>query len=181
MARRPLPSPEEALEILRRRRTKPQRRPPPPAGKSLAPLIKTLEAKFGAGPGVLQARWREIVGETLARRTEPVRVIKGRNGDGGALELRVDGPIATLIQAQAAQITARLDLLLGKGAVTRLRIIQGPVKAQAAVPSTRTRRKPPLDAAAEKALDTSLAAQPEGRLKDALLRLGREVLRDDRA
>ncbi|MDB5457485.1 MAG: hypothetical protein JWP92_3070 [Caulobacter sp.] len=181
MARRPLPSPEEALEILRRRRTKPQRRPPPPAGKSLAPLIKELETRFGHGPAALQSRWREIVGETLARRTEPVRVIKGRNGDGGALELRVDGPIATLIQAQAGQITARLDLLLGKGVVTRLRIIQGPVKAQAAAPTTRTRRKPPLDAAAEKALDASLAAQPDGRLKDALLRLGREVLRDDRA
>jgi hypothetical protein len=50
---------------------------------------------------VLQARWREIVGETLARRTEPVRVIKSRTGEGGTLELRVDGPVASLIQHQA--------------------------------------------------------------------------------
>jgi len=178
--RRPLPTAEEALAILKRRRTRPQFRAPPPAGKALAPLIKQLDAKFGQGPAVLQARWREIVGETLARRTEPVRVIKSRTGEGGTLELRVDGPVASLIQHQAPQITQRLDLLLGKGAVTRLRIVQGPVKAQAAPAAPRARRKPPLDAAQERELAESLGAQPEGGLKDALLKLGRGVLRDPR-
>ena len=180
MRRRPLPTAEEALEILKRRRTRPQRRPPPPAGKSLAPLIKKLDEKFGQGPGVLQARWKEIVGETLARRTEPVRVIKSRTGEGGTLELRVDGPVASLIQHQAPQITQRLDLLLGKGAVTKLRIVQGPVKVQAAPVAARPRRKPPLDAAQERDLADGLADQPEGGLKDALLKLGRGVLRDPR-
>jgi hypothetical protein len=174
--RRPLPTPEEAIAILRSKRTRPQRRPPPPAGKNLAPLLKDLEDRFGKGPAALQARWKEIVGDTLARRTEPVRIIKGRNGEGGALELRVDGPVASLIQHQAPQITARLDMLLGKGVVTRLRIVQGPVKALAAAPSTRPRRKPPLDAALEKQLADSLAEQPDGALKQALLKLGRGVL-----
>jgi hypothetical protein len=178
--RRPLPTAEEALEILKRRRTRPQRRPPPPAGKSLAPLIKKLDEKFGQGPGVLKARWREIVGDTLARRTEPVRVIKSRTGEGGTLELRVDGPVASLIQHQAPQITQRLDLLLGKGAVTKLRIVQGPVKVQAAAVAPRPRRKPPLDAAQERDLTDSLADQPDGGLQDALLKLGRGVLRDPR-
>ncbi|MFY8142760.1 MAG: DUF721 domain-containing protein [Caulobacter sp.] len=178
--RRPLPTPEEAIAILRSKRTKPQRRPPPPAGKNLAPLLKDLEDRFGKGPAALQARWKEIVGDTLARRTEPVRIIKGRNGEGGALELRVDGPVASLIQHQAPQITARLDMLLGKGVVTRLRIVQGPVKAPAAPPSTRLRRKPPLDAALEKQLADSLAEQPDGALKQALLKLGRGVLSSER-
>ncbi|ADG08870.1 DUF721 domain-containing protein [Caulobacter segnis] len=180
MARRPLPSPEEAIAILRAKRTKPQRRPPPPAGKSLAPLLKDLENRFGQGPAALQSRWREIVGDTLARRTEPVRIIKGRNGEGGALELRVDGPVASLIQHQAPQITARLDMLLGKGVVTRLRIVQGPVKAAAAPVGQRPRRKPPLDAALEKELADSLAEQPDGGLKQALLKLGRGVLSSNR-
>lgn len=178
--RRPLPTPEEAIAILRSKRTKPQRRPPPPAGKNLAPLLKDLEDRFGKGPAALQARWKEIVGDTLARRTEPVRIIKGRNGEGGALELRVDGPVASLIQHQAPQITARLDMLLGKGVVTRLRIVQGPVTAPAAAPSTRLRRKPPLDAALEKQLADSLAEQPDGALKQALLKLGRGVLSSER-
>ncbi len=180
MRRRPLPTTQEALEILKRRRTRPQVRPPPPAGKSLAPLIKQLDAKFGQGPAVLQARWREIVGETLARRTEPVRVIKSRTGEGGTLELRVDGPVASLIQHQVPQITARLDLLLGKGAVTKLRIVQGPVKVKSAPVASRPRAKPPLDAAQERDLADGLADQPDGGLKDALLKLGRGVLRDPR-
>lgn len=179
MARRPLPTAEEAIAILTRRRTRPPMRPPPPAGKNLAPLLKALEAKHGQGPSALQSRWKEIVGEPLARRTEPVRIIKGRNGEGGALELRVDGPVASLIQHQAPQITARLDMVLGKGVVTRLRIVQGPLKNTAAPIVQKPRRKPPLDAAQERQLSDSLSAQPDGSLKDALLKLGRAVLRNE--
>ena len=179
MARRPLPTAEEALAILRQRRTRPPMRAPPPAGKNLAPLLRALEEKYGQGPAALQTRWKEIVGETLARRTEPVRIIKGRNGAGGALELRVDGPVASLIQHQAPQITARLDMLLGKGTVTRLRIIQGPLKAAAAPVAAKPRRKPPLDAALERQLADSLADQPASGLKDALMKLGRGVLRNE--
>ena len=78
MARRPLPSPQEALRILSEKRTRPQRRPPPPAGRSLARTLKELDAKFGQGPGALIARWREVVGPEIAKRTEPVKLVKGR-------------------------------------------------------------------------------------------------------
>ena len=61
-----------------------------------------------------------------------------------------------------------------------LRIVQGPVKVQAAPVAARPRRKPPLDAAQERDLADSLGAQPEGGLRDALLKLGRGVLRDPR-
>ena len=42
----------------------------------------------------------------------------------------------------------------------------------------RRRLKGPLDAADEARLSDSLAAMPEGRLKRALVQLGREVLRE---
>ena len=125
----------------------------------------------------LQARWAEIAGEALAKRSEPVKLIKSRNGEGSTLELRVDGPSAALIQHQVPQIIARLDLVLGKGAVTRLRIVQGPVRNAAAAAKPPPRRKAPLDAGTEAALAKDLAAAPEGPLKAALLKLGREVLR----
>lgn len=176
MRRRPLPSAEEAHDILSRRRTRPPMRPAPPAGKSLAPLIKQLDAKFGQGPGLLQARWREIVGDQLARHTEPVKLIKARTG-GSTLELKVAGPAAALIQHQAPEIMARVNMLLGSGEVTRLRIVQGVLKKPDAAPPRR-RSKAPLDAAAEQQLAEGLAAQPDSPLKAALLRLGREVLRD---
>jgi len=176
MRRRPLPTLEETADILRQRRTRPPIRPAPPAGKSLAPLIKQLDAKFGQGPGLLQARWREIVGDQLARHTEPVKLIKARTG-GSTLELKVAGPAAALIQHQAPEIMARVNMLLGGGEVTRLRIVQGVLK-KADAPPPRRRSKAPLDAAAEQQLAEGLAAQPDSPLKAALLRLGREVLRD---
>lgn len=177
MRKRPLPSPEEAAEILGRRRTRPAHRPPPAAGKSLSPLIKQLDARFGQGPGLLQARWREIVGEALARHTEPVKLIKSRTG-GQTLELKVAGPAAALIQHQAHEIMARVNMLLGAGAVTKLRIVQGVLRPRETSAPPRRRGKGPLDAAAEKTLAEGLAEQPDGPLKAALLKLGREVMRD---
>ena len=176
--RRRLPTSEEALAILAAKRTRPARRPPPPAGRALSPMLRELDARFGQGPGALAARWREIVGADVARRTEPVKLVKGRNGGPSSLEIRVAGPSAALIQHQAHEILARVNLFLGAHAVQKLRIVQGPLRAapEAASASPR-KRAAPLDAAQEAQLAASLAEAPEGRLKEALLKLGRGVLR----
>jgi hypothetical protein len=176
--RRSLPSSAEALAILAARRPRPAPRPPRHAARGLGSAMKKLEEKFGRGPDDLKSRWREIVGEALAGRSEPVKLIKSRTG-GATLELRVAGPVAALVQHQAPLILDRLNLYLGPGAVARLRIVQGPLsKPPTAATSAPTRRtRAPLDAAAERELAVSLAETPDGPLKDALLRLGREVLR----
>jgi hypothetical protein len=176
MSRRPLPSSQEALRILAQKRTRPQRRPPPPAGRGLGKLLRELDAKFGQGPGALQARWREVVGAEIARRTEPVKLVKGRNGGPSSLEIRVAGPSAAIIQHQAHDILARVNLFLGPDAVQKLRIVQGPLR-YVHEPPTPKRRPKPLDAAQEAELVKGLADAPDGRLKHALLALGRGVLR----
>ena len=182
MARR-LPSAQETVRILASRRTRPMPGPPPAAGRALIRTIKGLENRFGQGADALQARWREIVGDDLARRTEPSKLIKSRQGDGATLELRVEGPAAAIIQHRGPDILDRVNLYLGAGAVTRLRIVQGPLRGRLrrGRPSPcPARRRPagPLDAAAEKALAAQLAGFAEGPLKAALTRLGREVMRD---
>lgn len=175
--RRPLPDMNEARAILARRRTRPAPRPAPPAGRALRKLIAELDARFGQGPGALQARWREIVGEQTARVTEPVKLVKGRAGAGAALEIRVAGPAAALIQHQAPEILARVNLFLGTGAVEKLRIVQGPLRPRPKAEQPRPRPARPLDAAQEAELAQGLAQAPPGPLKDALMRLGRNVLR----
>jgi hypothetical protein len=180
MIRRSLPDANETALILASRRTRPVRRPPPTAGRALTRLLKPLEDRFGEGPQALQARWREIVGDVLARHTEPVKLARGRGGTAGALEIRVNGPAAALIQHQAPEILERVNLFLGAGAVGKLRIVQGPVRTHAP-PPPRPRRQPPLDAAREAELAEGLAEVPDGGLKGSLLRLGRAVLREDAA
>ncbi|MGV3577851.1 DUF721 domain-containing protein [Brevundimonas sp.] len=177
---RDLPSEREAREILARKRTRPLPRPAPKAGRSLAPFIKELDERFGRGAGALEPRWREIVGDQLARVTRPQKLTKGRAGSGGTLELRVAGPAALLVQHQSADILARVNLFLGPGAVDKLRIAQGPVQPlpqMAASKKGARRRIEPLDAAAEADLVKSVEAAPTG-LKSALANLGRAVLAD---
>lgn len=177
---RDLPTESEAREILSRRRTRPMPRPAPPAGRTLAPLIKELDAKFGRGAGALEPRWREIVGDQLARVTRPQKLTKGQAGSGGTLELRVAGPAALLVQHQSADILKRVNLFLGEGAVEKLRIAQGPVKplpVTSACTKGARRRIEPLDAAAEADLKQSVEAAPDA-LKAALANLGRAVLSD---
>jgi len=182
MSRRPLPTNAEAAAILTRKRTRPQWRAAPPAGRSLNKLLKSLDEKFGQGPGALEARWREIVGAEIARRTEPVKLSKPRGGGPGTLEIRVAGAGAALIQHQAPEIVARVNLFLGAGAVNKLRIVQGPLRAAHPAPTpAQVKRRTPLDAAQEAELAASLASAPDGPLKAALLSLGRGVLRDRRS
>jgi hypothetical protein len=180
---RPLPSTAEAARILAAKRTRPAGRPPPTAGGALTKTIKALDARYGQGTAGLQSRWTEIVGAALARRTEPMKLTRPRAGGAASLELRVEGPAAALIQHQAPDILARVNLFLGAGAVARLRIVQGPLRGLArrdspVLAAARRRIKGPLDAAAEAELACALAALPDGRLKLALERLGREVLRE---
>jgi hypothetical protein len=180
MSRRPLPTAAEAAAILARRRTRPPRRPAAKIGRSLTPFLKAWEAKFGADASGLEARWREIVGETLGRLSQPTKLSRSRKDDGASLEIRVDGPAATLVQHQAEDILARVNLVLGEGAVARLRIVQGPLRSVASKarnPAAPRLAKGPLDAAAEAELGEGLAALPEGGLKRALLTLGRGVVR----
>ena len=164
------------MRILAEKRTRPQRRPPPPMGRALNRTLRELDAKFGQGPGALIARWREVVGADIARRTEPVKLTKGRNGGPSSLEIRVAGPSAAIVQHQAPEILARVNLFLGAEAVQKLRIVQGPLQAKPAAAPVRPRTLP-LDAAAEARLAEGLAAAPEGPLKTALLALGRGVLK----
>jgi hypothetical protein len=169
--------------ILATKRTRPPGRPPAAAARSLAKTLKALDARFGQGIDGLKSRWSEIVGQASARRTEPNRLVTPRGGGGATLELRVAGAAATLVQHQAPDILARVNLFLGPGAVTRLRIVQGPLRGlptreTSVAQAARRRPRGPLDAAAEQRLAEDLAAFPEGRLKQALARLGREVLRD---
>lgn len=177
MARRSLPTDAEAREILSRRRTRPAPRPAPRAGRALQGLIKELDQKFGRGAGALEPRWREIVGERLARVTRPQKLTRGRDGAGGTLELRVAGPAALLVQHQSEDILQRVNLFLGAGSVDKLRIAQGPVKPlpDATLPARKPVKAAPLPAAAEAELKESVrkAADP---LQGPLERLGRAVL-----
>lgn len=177
--KRSLPSLEDSLRILRNVRTRRAPKAPPPVKKQVQPLMKSLEARFEGQDDPahrLQRRWPEIAGEKLAKLCEPVRLIKGRTG--GALEIRVAGAFAPLIQHQAGTLVDRINLFLGGKPVERLRIVQGPLTlAPRKVPPPKPA---PLTAAEDLALQQELSDVGDDKVRAALLKLGRSVMRNQK-
>jgi len=172
--KRDLPSLDEAVRILRTTRTRRAPKPPPPVNRQIAPLLKSLNDRFEAydtGAGRLKSRWPEIVGDTVARLSEPAKIIKGKTG---TLELKVEGAYAAAIQHQSQPIIDRVNLFLGAGTISRLRIVQGPV-SKAKAPAAPQPIKP-LSATEDLKLQQSLSDVSDEKLKRELLKLGRAVL-----
>lgn len=183
--KRSLPSLEDAVRILRTTHTRRAPKAPPSVKKQVQPLLKSLEAKFAEaddGSTKLRARWAEIAGESLARVCEPVRIIKARstaaNPRAGALEVRVTGAFAPLIQHQSQTLIDRVNLYLGGRLIERLRIVQGPLTAK---PKTTVKPRPqPLSASEEVKLQTMLSDVTNDQLRKDLLKLGRSVLQREK-
>lgn len=96
---------------------------PQPLGKALDAVMRGLGAPEASGVHLVFDRWAEVVGDSLAARTHPVKI------DGGRLVLAVDEPaIATHVRFLQAELLARLAELLGPGRVTALDLRVGPKK-----------------------------------------------------
>ena len=103
------------------------------AGRQVARLIGAVldpaARRRGFAQASLLADWSMIVGMTLARRCQPVRVdyAPGRRR-GGTLVVHASGPAAIEIQHATPQIIERINLYFGFQAVRQLRLLQVPLR-----------------------------------------------------
>ena len=96
---------------------------PQRVGKALDAVMRGLGAPEASGVHLVFDRWAEVVGDSLAARTRPLKI------DGSRLVLAVDEPaIATHVRFLQAELLARLEELLGPGRVTALDLRVGPKK-----------------------------------------------------
>ena len=96
---------------------------PQPIGAALDAVMKGLGAPEASGVHLVFDRWSEVVGDSLAARTQPLRI------DGKRLLLAVDEPaIATHVRFLQTQLLARLEELLGPDRVTAIDLRVGPGK-----------------------------------------------------
>lgn len=141
-------------------------------------LINTVARPVLRGRGGALARlaldWPEVVGPALAAVTAPERLAGGTGG--GTLTIRASGPMALELAHLAPELIARINAHLGRDAVARLRFAQGSAgRAGRSPPETPLPpRRPGREAAARAA--AAVAALPEGPLKEALARLGAQVM-----
>ena len=111
------------------------------------------------------ADWEAIVGPAIAAVTVPKKLFSG------TLAIACSGPMAMELQHLAGELMARINGHLGKVTVTRLRFVQD-YGMGLATPSAVPKSRPAVVAAARKAVE----GVEEGRLRDALERLGQAVL-----
>lgn len=101
-------------------------------GESVAPLTAGLTGKSGFATARLRAEWPTIVGDNLAGRSRPERLIAPRGdksgGAGGILVVRIaSGAFVLELQHREPLICERINSFFGWPVVFRLRFVHGPL------------------------------------------------------
>jgi len=136
-------------------------------------------ARQGFAAVEIVTHWQEIVGEDLAKRSEPIKLTWPRRDDPdsvGALQIRVEGAYALEIQHLQPVIVERVNRYFGWRCVGRLAIRQGPVAARRKRPAPR---KEPSADEIEKTRDTIGKFEDE-KLAHSVARLGALIKDRDR-
>jgi hypothetical protein len=157
-----------AAQALEHTRGRAVIQPPGNAGKTAAAILAPLLKEQGVGIGDLQRHWTDIVGERLASLTAPEKMQWG--ADGYVLTVRAHASAAPFVQHQAKLIIERANLAGAR--VKALTIRQGSPPAR---PGNVAPLAKPLSPEEEAAIAAALSRVAPGRLRDALLRLGKAV------
>lgn len=138
-----------------RRKDVPGRRGMTALGAQVARVAGPVLRKHGTAAFRLRAEWPRVVGEELAAVSMPEKLA------GTVLHLRIESAAALTLQHRERQVIERINGYLGRDAVSRLRMVQGPVaRAAASEPASR-----PVPAE-----DPELSARLELEIEDPALR-----------
>ena len=128
--------------------------------------------KRGFGEAQLVTQWEAVIGEELAAKLSPERLVFPRGERrGGTLRLRVASAFAVEAQHLEPVLIERINAFFGYGAVARLAFIQGPPLTAAPAPP-RLRK---LSAEEQRDIESRVAGVADPELRDALVRLGSAV------
>ncbi|EEE46011.1 MAG: DUF721 domain-containing protein [Labrenzia sp.] len=128
------------------------------------------------------ASWADIVGERYGTRVQPDRLIWPRQPElsdperppqPATLVVHTDGPTALMLSHDSPQVIERINTFYGWAAIGRIKIQQKPVAVKRA--STRKALRP-LTRSEEQQLDAKLETVENDRLREALKKLGAQVI-----
>ncbi|WP_306140954.1 DUF721 domain-containing protein [Roseibium sp. MMSF_3412] len=165
----------------------------PPEAKLLADLVgKAMTPacrKRGFASVDIVAAWADIVGERYGARVQPDKLVWPRQPEltdpetppqPATLVVHTDGATALLLSHESAQVIERINTFYGWAAIGRIKILQKPVKMKTATERKQLRS---LTDKEEKKLDRQLEGVHNARLREALKKLGAQVIakHDDEA
>lgn len=154
--------------------TRKSRGGPRPASATVATVLRRALGRRGFAESDIVLRWRGIVGEHLAARCVPDRLLfPQQRTSGAALHLRVASGAAPEIQHLAPLIIDKVNTYYGYRAVDRLHLMQGPLPKTGAPPPVPRRALQEVERAA---LDRAVAGARDPDLRGALRSLGESLL-----
>jgi len=119
----------------------------------------------------LKAEWSAIVGQDLARVSQPEALLPGRGGRAGkALRLRVAGAAALEVQHSSGQVVERVNAYFGHKFIDEIRLMQGAI-ARPAAPQPL----PAPDPQVVRQVAAKVAEVTDPELRAALARLGTRI------
>ncbi len=147
-------------------------------GKAMTPACR----KRGFASVDIVASWADIVGERYGTRVQPDRLVWPRQPElsdpenppkPATLVVHTDGATALMLSHDSAQVIERINTFYGWAAIGRIKIQQKPVLAK-----RHEARKPlrSLTRSEEKRLEESLEGVENDRLRQALKKLGEQVI-----
>ena len=126
--------------------------------------------------GRILACWREIVGEALAGKAQPVKITvrKSKNKDDEAviLDIAAGSADATLLHYQKDLILERINRIFGNRWITAIRFVSSVAKRSAPLPE---KIQIPLTDAEKNHLSGMLKSCNDAGLKAGLEKLGRAI------
>ncbi|QMV25845.1 DUF721 domain-containing protein [Brucella sp. BO3] len=141
-----------------------------------------LRKRAGINLALLQA-WEDIVGPAIGASSRPLRILwprRIREDDPftpATLVIACEGFAALQIQHETGEIISRVNGFLGFSAIGRIRIEQKPPVIAV---KRRVKRLAPLGPAEERSVDKATAGIEDDALRQALARLGRNILAEKR-
>jgi hypothetical protein len=141
-------------------------------------LDPILRKRAGISIGLVQS-WEEIAGPRLAAHTRPEKIVWPRRMQEddpfqpATLIMACEGFAALRVQHETGEIIGRINSFLGFNAIGRIKIVQKPVRSEAARPKPRPR---PLSADEERRIAGVVGGVEDEGLRGSLERLGRTIL-----
>ncbi|MBG6206819.1 hypothetical protein IWQ49_001471 [Labrenzia sp. EL_126] len=147
-------------------------------GKAMTPACR----KRGFASVDIVTAWPDIVGERYGTRVLPDKLIWPRQPElsdpekppqPATLVVHTDGATAMMLSHDSAQVIERINTFYGWAAIGRIKILQKPVRTK------QTEKPKPLRSLTEREeekLDKSLEGVENDRLREALKKLGAQVI-----
>lgn len=149
-------------------------------GALLSGDIRRAGESRGFAVSRVLTHWAEIAGEDLARLCRPVEVSYPRGTFGATLSVLTTGAQAPMLEMQKEMLRARVNAAYGYNAIARIRITQtaptGFAEGQAVFGPAPAPQPPQPDPIAERRASQTATGIRDDGLRQALERLGRNVL-----